>query len=114
MKYYLEDTDKVLRELESSEQGLSSGEAAARLQQNGKNVLIGTEKTPMWKKILETLTDPMIMILLAAAVVQVVVTILETKGHFTLGSFGAGEQGRVRHGSAGRDDRRHLPRAARR
>ncbi len=87
MKYYLEDTDKVLRELESSEQGLSSGEAAARLQQNGKNVLIGTEKTPMWKKILETLTDPMIMILLAAAVVQVVVTILETKGHFTLGSF---------------------------
>ena len=87
VKYYLEDTDKVLRELESSEQGLSSGEAAARLQQNGKNVLIGTEKTPMWKKILETLTDPMIMILLAAAVVQVVVTILETKGHFTLGSF---------------------------
>ena len=44
MKYYLEDTDKVLRELESSEQGLSSGEAAARLQQNGKNVLIGTER----------------------------------------------------------------------
>ena len=29
VKYYLEDTDKVLRELESSEQGLSSGEAAA-------------------------------------------------------------------------------------
>ena len=36
MKYYLEDTDKVLRELESSEQGLSSGEAPQGCSRTGK------------------------------------------------------------------------------
>ena len=39
MEYYLENTEQVLRELHSSEQGLSSQEAAQRLQKNGKNLL---------------------------------------------------------------------------
>ena len=87
VKYYLENKEKVLTELETSEQGLRSEEASARLQQNGKNVLIEEEKRSIWGKFLDSITDPMILMLLAAALVQVVVTILETSGDFTIGSF---------------------------
>ena len=38
MKHYLEETDKVLGELESSADGLSLAEAEARLAKNGKNM----------------------------------------------------------------------------
>ena len=37
--YYLETTDKVLSELETSENGLTSKEAARRLERDGKNKL---------------------------------------------------------------------------
>ncbi|MBR4472033.1 MAG: calcium-translocating P-type ATPase, PMCA-type [Oscillospiraceae bacterium] len=87
MKYYLEDKEKVLRELDTSEHGLHSEEAAARLQQNGKNKLIEEEKRSVWQKFLDSITDPMILMLLGAALVQVIVTILESHGDFTLGSF---------------------------
>ncbi len=87
MEYYLEDRDKVLRELKSSEQGLSEQEAAERLRQNGKNRLKEEEKRSVWRKFLDSITDPMILMLLGAALVQVIVTILETRGDFTLGSF---------------------------
>ena len=41
----------------------------------------------MWRKFLDSVTDPMILMLLGAALVQVVITILETRGHYTVGSF---------------------------
>ena len=87
MNYYLENTEQVLRELNTSEQGLSSKEAAQRLQKNGKNLLKEEEKRSTWRKFLDSITDPMILMLLGAALVQVVVTILETRGNFTVGSF---------------------------
>ena len=87
VEYYLEDRETVLRSLGSSEQGLSEAEAAARLQRGGKNRLKEEEKRSMWRKFLDSVTDPMILMLLGAALVQVVVTILETRGDFTLGSF---------------------------
>ena len=87
MEYYLEDRETVLRALDSSEQGLRAAEAAARLQRNGKNQLKEEEKRSLGRKFLDSVTDPMILMLLGAALVQVVVTILETRGNFTLGSF---------------------------
>ena len=87
MEYYLETREQVLKELESSMRGLSAQEAAARLQQNGKNRLIEEEKRSVWRKFLDSVTDPMILMLLAAALVQGVVTILETRGDFSVGSF---------------------------
>ena len=87
MEYYLESKENVLRELESSERGLSSQEAAARLRQQGKNRLAEEEKRSVLRKFLDSVTDPMILMLLGAALVQVIVTILETRGTFTLGSF---------------------------
>ena len=87
MEYYLESREKVLRELNTSDQGLSSQEASARLQQNGKNLLKEEEKRSVWRKFLDSVTDPMILMLLGAALVQVIVTILETRGDFSLASF---------------------------
>ena len=87
MDYYLKSTEEVLKELNTSEQGLSPAEAAARLEKNGRNVLKEEEKRSMWRKFLDSVTDPMILMLLGAALVQVIVTILETRGNFSLGSF---------------------------
>ena len=87
MEYYLEDKEKVLEALRSSREGLSSAEAAERLKQNGKNRLKEAEKRSTLRKFLDSITDPMILMLLGAALVQVLVTLLETRGSFTLGSF---------------------------
>ncbi len=87
MKYYLIDREKVLQELGTSRNGLTDAEAAERLEREGKNLLKKEEKRPLWRKFLDSITDPMILILLGAAVVQVIVTILESRGNFTLGSF---------------------------
>ena len=87
MKYYLKSSEEVLQELHTSPQGLSSQEAAARLEKNGKNRLKEEEKRSGFRKFLDSVTDPMILMLLGAAVVQVIVTILESRGNFTVGSF---------------------------
>ncbi len=87
MQYYLEECAEVLKDLKTSEQGLDPKEAQARLEKNGKNVLKEEEKRSMGRKFLDSVTDPMILMLLGAALVQVIVTVLETRGNFTIGSF---------------------------
>lgn len=87
MEYYLESSEKVLQELKTTEQGLSSQEAAARLKEQGKNRLAEEEKRTVFQKFLDSIMDPMILMLLGAALVQVIVTILESRGSFTIGSF---------------------------
>lgn len=72
MKYYLEKTDAVFRELNSGAGGLTTEEAAKRTQ-NGKNALAAAKKTPLLIRFLSQLADPMIIILLAAAAVSGVV-----------------------------------------
>ena len=43
MKHYLESAEAVFAEVKSSEKGLTSAEAAARLEANGKNKLTETK-----------------------------------------------------------------------
>ncbi len=80
MKFYLEQTEKVLAEVKSSENGLTSAEAEKRLAENGKNKLKEAEKDSLFKKFVNSLADPMIIMLLVAAVIQAVVTVLEAGG----------------------------------
>nr|BFE74725.1 hypothetical protein GCM10020092_080260 [Actinoplanes digitatis] len=47
--------------------GLSSGEAAARLARDGGNVLPSPRPTPLWRRIVAQLRDPLVLVLLAAA-----------------------------------------------
>ena len=87
MKAYTQETEKVLQELNSADQGLTSAEAASRLQKNGKNKLKEAEKTPLWKKFLDSLADPMIIMLIVAAAVQAIVTVLQSHGSFKFSDF---------------------------
>lgn len=80
MKHYLEEAQSVLKELKTTENGLSSDEAKKRLEQNGKNKLKEAEKESLFKKFIGSLADPMIIMLLVAAVIQAVVTVVEAGG----------------------------------
>ena len=70
MKYYLEETEKVLQEVNSSAIGLTEAEAQKRLEINGKNKLEEVKKDSLLKRFLSQLKDPMIIILMVAALVS--------------------------------------------
>ena len=72
MKYYLQEIAEVFKNISSSENGLSSQEAEKRLEQNGKNKLKEGKKKTILQRIIEQLSDPMIIILIVAAVVSAV------------------------------------------
>lgn len=70
MKAYLESVDSIYKDLQSSEQGLSNEEAQKRFEKYGPNKLKEAKKEPLWKKFLKELSDPMIIMLIAAAIVS--------------------------------------------
>ncbi len=57
--------------------GLSAAEAAARLERFGPNELEAAQQVPGWRKLLAQFQDPLIYLLLAAAVVALVAWVLE-------------------------------------
>ncbi len=70
MKYYLEDTEKIFSQLKSSPQGLSRQEAEKRLAEHGPNKLAEAKKPSLLSRFIKQLMDPMIIILLAAALIS--------------------------------------------
>ncbi|WP_410816264.1 cation-translocating P-type ATPase [Micromonospora sp. 050-3] len=56
-----------LRPASADAGGLSSGDAAARLARDGGNVLPTPQPTPLWRRIVTQLRDPLVLVLLAAA-----------------------------------------------
>ena len=73
MREYLSCADDVLAELSTSAtDGLSAGEAAKRLAADGPNKLKEQPKTPMWIRFFQQMADPMVIMLLAAAVISAV------------------------------------------
>ena len=77
MQHYLESTEAVLRGTGSAPQGLTAAEAEKRLAENGKNKLAEAKKTPLIVRFLSQMKDPMILILLAAAVISGVTSVLQ-------------------------------------
>jgi len=67
---YLSSMEDVLRDQNSTEAGLSTAEAEKRLQQYGKNKLEEGEKESLFSKFVKELKDPMIIILIVAAVIS--------------------------------------------
>ena len=86
-KFYLESNEDVLKSLETSENGLSSIEAEKRLLENGKNKLEETQKESLFKKFINSISDPMIIMLVVAAVVQAIVNVLQMNGEFKIADF---------------------------
>ncbi|GGS90550.1 cation-translocating P-type ATPase [Nonomuraea spiralis] len=54
-----------------SSPGLSSAEAAARLERDGPNLLPRKPPTPLWRRVVTQLRDPLIIVLLIAAALTV-------------------------------------------
>ena len=71
MKEYLNGAVQVMEEYKTSRDGLSNAEAAVRLEHNGKNKLAEGKKESIIHKFLMQLADPMIIILIVAAVILV-------------------------------------------
>ena len=76
MKHYLVSAEEVLQEVDSTSSGLTVKEAADRLAKNGENRLAEPPKKPLFMRFLEQFKDPMILVLLAAAVVSAITGII--------------------------------------
>ncbi len=82
MKFYCENAEEVLNQVSSSENGLTEAEAQKRLEENGKNRLEAAKGKSIFRRFIEQLADPMIIILLAAAAVSGVLAAMEPEGEF--------------------------------
>ena len=83
MKHYLHEVADVFAEVKSSETGLTTAEAQKRLEANGKNKLAEAKKASMFSRFIDQLKDPMIIILLVAAVISAVTEMIEAGGFAT-------------------------------
>ena len=70
MNYHQQSPGQVLEQLNSSAEGLTGQEAKQRLDRYGPNKLAEGKKVTLLQRFLQQLSDPMIIILLAAALVS--------------------------------------------
>ena len=68
--YHARKPEEVLADLRTTSAGLSAAEAAARLEIHGPNELRETISRPAWKMLLAQFVEPMILILVAAAILS--------------------------------------------
>ncbi len=68
---YQGSREELLKELATDpKQGLSASEAQSRLEKYGLNKIESSNKKSMWKKILDQILDPMVILLIAASIVS--------------------------------------------
>ncbi len=77
MQEYLESTDKVLKEYDTNAGGLTTSQANERVEKYGKNKLAEGKKKTLVARFLEQLADPMIIILIVAAVISGITAVYE-------------------------------------
>jgi Ca2+-transporting ATPase len=73
---YFQSKEEVLKVTGSNEAGLSSAEASERLEKNGRNRLEEGKKTTIIGRILAQISDPMVLVLIAAAIISGVTSML--------------------------------------
>ena len=72
MEYYRQPPSDTLHALDSTPDGLTPEQAAARLARDGRNVLTEPPKPSLVKRFFQQLADPMILVLLAAALISAI------------------------------------------
>ena len=78
MNRYSQEKETVVSELQSdADKGLSTVEAEKRLAANGKNKLAEGKKKTIFRRFMEQLADPMIIILIVAAAISGALAIIE-------------------------------------
>lgn len=76
MKFYNMDSKEVIKKLNSNENGLSEVAAKELLENNGLNKLKEPERDSIIKRFIKSLMDPMIIMLLAAALISAITAIM--------------------------------------
>ena len=71
MLYYNKTTNRVLRELNTTQNGLGTTAIKKAEAKFGKNSIV-FETTPLWRKLAEPFTDIFVVILLIAVVLSVI------------------------------------------
>ena len=122
MRFYCEEAEAVLRDVDSTSEGLTSAEAEKRLAAYGKNKLAEGKKDSLIKRFFQQMGDPMIIILLVAAAISGVTGRCAgrelcrrhhhpRRRHHQRGARRlSGKQGGKGHRSPAADVRRHHPR----
>ncbi|MDD4851334.1 MAG: cation-translocating P-type ATPase [Gemmiger sp.] len=77
MKNYELTTEQALAQLESTPNGLTAAAAAERLAKHGPNKLKEAEKPTLLQRFLAQLKDPMLIILMVAAAVSAVTSLMQ-------------------------------------
>src|SRR3989344_1434648 len=72
--WHTKPASAALKELEASENGLSSAEAAKRLEKYGPNELQKEGGVKAWRILLSQFTSPLVIILIIAALVSLFLT----------------------------------------
>lgn len=70
MKHYFEEIDAVLKAQETTVNGIDSSQAEALIGKYGKNKLAEGKKKTTFQRFLEQMKDPMVIVLIAAAVIS--------------------------------------------
>ena len=76
-KTYTQSADEVLQDLGVTAEGLSTQEAKSRLEKYGPNKLKEAPKPTLLQRFLAQLKDPMLIILMIAAVVSAATTVID-------------------------------------
>lgn len=77
MKFYLEQIQDVFAQVQSSESGLTTAQAQERLAREGGNKLAQEKKESLIKRFFKQLADPMIIILVVAAIFSAIIAVME-------------------------------------
>lgn len=79
-EFYSMSEQQVLEQLKTDRNGLHSNVAAERLAKNGANKLAEPPKRTIWQMLFDSIKAPMTLVLLAAAVISLVVSLLSGGG----------------------------------
>ena len=79
MQFHSLTREETLEKLSSRADGLTPSEAEERLKKDGKNKLAEVRKKPKIVKFLSQFVDPMIIVLLAAAIVSSVISLVQAE-----------------------------------
>ena len=76
-KFYTQSSEEVLRQLNAGVNGLTAEEVKRRQEKYGPNKLKEAEKATWFQRFMAQLKDPMLIILMIAAVVSAATTVLD-------------------------------------
>lgn len=79
MKFYLESIENVLKKTESTASGITDKQVNERLEKYGKNKLYEGKKVTLFKRFIDQILDPMILVLIGAAIISAVISIVENE-----------------------------------